>query len=221
MRTLADGTPPTAAQRARGARLAERFEALYPDIRTALDWDTPWQLLVSTVVSAQTTDENVNKAMPALFSRFPEPDDLAHADPSEVEELLFSTGFYRQKTKSVIGLATALVDEHGGTVPDDMDSLTALPGVGRKTASVVLAEVWDRPAIAVDTHVKRVANRLGLTASDDPVKVEQDLKAQVPQRHWSRLSMRMIQFGRDVCDARNPRCRACPLRRSCPWPDKR
>lgn len=221
MRTLADGTPPTTAQRARAARLAGRFEDLYPDIRTALDWKTPWQLLVATVVSAQTTDENVNKAMPALFDRFPEPDDLAHADPAEVEDLLFSTGFYRQKTKSVIGLATALIDDHGGVVPDDMDQLTALPGVGRKTASVVLAEVWDRPEIAVDTHVKRVANRLGLTTSDDPVKVEQDLKAQIPRRQWSRLSMRIIQFGRDVCDARNPRCPECPLRRSCPWPDKR
>jgi endonuclease-3 len=221
MRTLADGTPPTTAQRARAARLAGRFEDLYPDIRTALDWSTPWQLLVATVVSAQTTDENVNKAMPTLFARFPDPDDLAHADPAEVEALLFSTGFYRQKTKSVIGLATALVDDHEGVVPDDMDQLTALPGVGRKTASVVLAEVWDRPEIAVDTHVKRVANRLGLTTSDDPAKVEQDLKAQIPRRHWSRLSMRVIQFGRDVCDARSPRCRECPLRRSCPWPDKR
>lgn len=221
MRTMSDGTAPTKAERARAARLAGRFAELYPDIRTALDWREPWQLLVSTVVSAQTTDENVNRAMPALFARFPEPEDLAHADPSEVEELLYSTGFYRQKTKSVIALATALVDRHGGEVPQDMDLLTELPGVGRKTASVVLAEVWDHPAIAVDTHVNRVANRLGLTTSTDPVKVERDLKAQVPERHWSRLSMRMIQFGRDVCDARNPACPTCPLRRSCPWPDKR
>lgn len=221
MRTMADGTPPSSAQRARAARLARRFEELYPDIRTALHWETPWQLLVATVVSAQTTDENVNQAMPALFDRFPDPEDLANADPEEVEGLIFSTGFYRQKTKSIIGLAQSVTERHGGEVPDEMDALVDLPGVGRKTASVVLAEVWDRPAIAVDTHVKRVANRLGLTDSDDPVKVEQDLKAQIPRRHWSRLSMRVIQFGRDVCEARAPKCPTCPLRRSCPWPDKR
>lgn len=221
MPEMADGSRPTTAQRRRAARIAERLEDEYPDIRTALDWESPWQLLVATVISAQTTDENVNRAAPALFARFPEPADLAAADPEEVEGLLYSTGYYRQKTKSVIGLATAIVDRHGGVVPDDLDALVELPGVGRKTASVVLAEVWGRPAIAVDTHVKRVSNRLDLTTWDDPVKIERDLKAQIPTRHWSRLSMRMIQFGRDVCDARAPACAICPLNRTCRWPGKR
>lgn len=220
MRTLANGDVPTTAQRRRAARIADRFAELYPDIGTALDWETPWQLLVATVCSAQTTDANVNRAMPALFARFPEPDDLADADPEEVEQLLFTTGYYRQKTRSVIALAQRIAEDHGGVVPDDMDVLTTLPGVGRKTASVLLAEVWGRPAIAVDTHVNRVANRLGLTAESDPVRIERDLKAQIPMRHWSRLSMRMIQFGRDVCDARRPQCRICPLRHTCRWPGK-
>ncbi len=221
MPEMADGSRPTPAQRRRAARIAERLAEEYPDIRTALEWETPWQLLVATVISAQTTDENVNRAAPALFARFPEPADLASADPEEVEGLIYSTGYYRQKTKSIIGLATAIVDRHGGVVPDDMDALVELPGVGRKTASVVLAEVWDRPAIAVDTHVKRVSNRLDLTDWDDPVKIERDLKAQIPRRHWSRLSMRMIQFGRDICDARAPACPTCPLNRTCRWPGKR
>ncbi len=177
-------------------------------------------MLVSTVISAQTTDENVNKAAPGLFARFPDPDDLSVADPEEVERLIYSTGYYRQKTKSIIGLATALVADHGGVVPDDMDSLVQLPGVGRKTASVVLAEAFGRPEIAVDTHVNRVSNRLGLTTESDPTKIEKDLKAVVPRGDWNKLSMRMIQFGRDVCDARRPLCGSCPLRRSCPWPGK-
>jgi endonuclease III len=220
MRTLADGRRPSPAQRARAARLAARLADLYPDVRTALDWDSTWQLLVATVCSAQTTDENVNRAMPALFARFPHPEDLAVADPAEVERLIYSTGYYRQKTRSIIALAASVVDDHDGVVPDDMDALIALPGVGRKTASVVLAEAWGRPEIAVDTHVKRVANRLGLTIEQDPVRVERDLKAQVPRSQWARLSMRMIQFGRDTCDARRPACGSCPLRRACPWPDK-
>ncbi len=197
-----------------------KLAELYPEISTALEYRTPWELLVSTVISAQTTDDNVNRVAPGLFARFPEPDDLAGADPEEVEELIYSTGFYRQKTRSIIGLATAIAESHGGEVPTDMEALVLLPGVGRKTASVLLAEAYGRPAIAVDTHVKRVSNRLGLTAESDPNRIETDLKAVVPKPAWNKLSMRMIQFGRDVCEARRPRCGVCPLRRSCPWPDK-
>lgn len=171
-------------------------------------------------MSAQTTDENVNRVAPVLFERFPGPAELAEADPEEVEQIIFSTGFYRQKTKSIIRLAVAVEEEHGGVVPDTLEELVTLPGVGRKTASVLLAEAWGHPAIAVDTHVKRVAGRLELTAETDPVKIEQDLKALYPVDDWAGLSMRFIQFGRDVCEARRPRCEICELRPLCPWPDK-
>jgi endonuclease-3 len=220
-RTRADGSIPTSAERARARRISDALADRYPDISTALDYRSPWELLVSTVISAQTTDENVNRATPGLFERFPGPEDLANANPEEVEQLIYSTGYYRQKTKSIIGLATAIVDDHGGVVPDEMDTLVTLPGVGRKTASVLLAEAHGRPEIAVDTHVKRVSGRLGLTAETDPVKIEKDLKAVMPKPAWHKLSMRIIQFGRDTCDARSPRCRECPLMRTCRWPDKR
>jgi endonuclease-3 len=185
-----------------------------------LTYEDPWQLLVATVLSAQTTDENVNRVTPVLFERWPTPEDLAAADPEAVEAVVYSTGFYRQKTKSIIGIATALVEEFGGEVPPDLAAMTRLPGVGRKTASVVLAEAWGAPAIAVDTHVKRVSNRLGLTTEHDPVKIEADLKGLYPRRSWAGISMRFIQFGRDVCDARRPRCYECPLEDRCPYPNK-
>lgn len=175
---------------------------------------------MSTVMSAQTTDDNVNRVAPALFERYPGPGELAEADPEDVERIIYSTGYFRQKTKSLIALAGAVDEHYGGEVPDELDELVKLPGVGRKTASVVLAEAWGRPAIAVDTHVKRVSRRLGLTTHTDPVKIEQDLKALFPVSDWSGLSMRFIQFGRDVCDARRPLCETCELLPVCPWPDK-
>ena len=197
-----------------------RLTKRYPDIATALDHRDPWQLLVATVLSAQTTDENVNQVTPVLFDRWPGPEELAAADPEEVEGVVFSTGFYRQKTKAIVDLSADLVERFGGIVPDDLERLVTLRGVGRKTASVVLAEAWGKPAIAVDTHVKRVARRLGLTTETDPVKVERDLKALYPRHRWAGISMRVIQFGRDVCDARRPRCWECPLEELCPYPDK-
>lgn len=200
--------------------MADRLERHYPEIGTALDYRSPWELIVATVLSAQTTDDNVNRVMPVLMSAYPEPADLAHARPDAVEEIVFSTGFFRQKTKSIIGMAAALEDDFGGRVPNELDELVRLPGVGRKTASVVLAEAFGLPAIAVDTHVKRVSGRLGLTKETDPNRIEQDLKAVVPHRHWNKLSMRLIQFGRDVCDARRPRCWECPLADVCQWPSK-
>lgn len=157
---------------------------------------------------------------PTLFGRYPTPEDLAAANPEDVEKIIYSTGYYRQKTKSIIALAGDLVERYGGQVPSTLDELVELRGVGRKTASVVLAEVWDMPAIAVDTHVKRVANRVGLTDTDDPVKVEQDLMALYPKERWAEISMTVIQFGRDVCDARTPRCWSCPLRDRCAYDDK-
>ncbi len=217
----ADGSRPTPAERGRARAILNRLKRRYPEIHTALRYRDPWQLLVATVLSAQTTDENVNRVTPTLFRRYPTPAALAAADPAEVEELIYSTGYYRQKARSIIALSQDLVARCGGEVPDDLDELVKLHGVGRKTASVVLAEAFGQPAIAVDTHVKRVTNRLGLTTNTDPVKIEQDLKALFPTSEWGGLSMRLIQFGRDVCTARSPRCGDCELVDLCPWPDKR
>ena len=211
---------PTVEERRNARVLLRRLHKRYPEMATALDHEDAWQLLVATVLSAQTTDENVNRVAPVLFDRYPTPADLAGADPEEVEAIIFSTGFYRQKTKSVIALAADLVDRYDGAVPHSLEELVTLRGVGRKTASVVLAEVWDIPAIAVDTHVKRVTNRLGLTASDDPVKIEHELRGLYPPEDWSGISMRFIQFGREVCDARRPRCWECPLSDRCAYEPK-
>lgn len=187
---------------------------------TALDYSDPWELLVATVLSAQTTDENVNKVTPVLFAKWPLPEDLAGADPDEVESVVFSTGFYRQKTKSILALAADVVERFNGEVPRSLEEMITLRGVGRKTASVVLAEAWGEPAIAVDTHVKRVSNRLGLSENTDPAKIEADLKNLFIRNTWAGVSMRVIQFGRDICDARRPRCWECPLRDRCPFEPK-
>jgi endonuclease III len=216
----ADGSIPTRAAKGKARAVLNRLVKRYPSIGTALEYQTPWQLLVVTVLSAQTTDENVNKVAPTLFARYSTPGDLAEANPEEVEEIVYSTGFYRQKTKSIIKLSQGIEEMFGGEVPSDLDSLVGLPGVGRKTASVVLAEVWDVPAVAVDTHVNRVCRRLGLTSASDPVKIEQDLKALYPRHSWSGLSMRFIQFGRETCDAQRPRCGECEMFRLCEWPGR-
>jgi endonuclease-3 len=218
--TRANGSVPTRPEKGKARAVLNRLLKRYPTIGTALEYESPWHLLVVTVLSAQTTDENVNKVAPVLFERYPTPSDLAEADPEEVEGIVYSTGFYRQKTKSIIKLAQGLEELYGGEVPMDLDLLVLLPGVGRKTASVVLAEVWDVPAIAVDTHVNRVARRLALTVESNPVKIEQDLKALFPKETWSGLSMRFIQFGRDICDARRPLCGQCELFGLCEWPDR-
>ncbi len=212
---------PTPIQKRRARKILKRLKERYPDIGTALDYRDGFQLIVATVMSAQTTDETVNKITPVLFERYPTPVDLAAANPEDVERVIFSSGFYRQKTKSIIALSRALMEHFDGVVPSSLEQLVTLPGVGRKTASVVLAEAFKSPAIAVDTHVQRVARRLDLTFSTDPVKIEQDLKALFPRKEWAGISMRMIQFGRDVCDARRPLCESCELNRICRWPGKR
>ena len=219
-RERSDGSVPTRKEKGKARAVWNRLEARYPEIGTALDYESPWQLLVSTVLSAQTTDENVNKVAPVLFDRYPTPEALAGAELSEVEDIVFSTGFYRQKAKSIVSLAQDLVEEHDGEVPADLDALVELRGVGRKTASVVLAEAFDVPAIAVDTHVKRTTNRIGLVDVDDPVKIEQDLKALYPEDRWTGLSMRFIQFGRDTCTARSPSCFECEMVPLCDYDDK-
>ena len=199
-----------------------RLVRRYPSARTALDYADPWELLVSTVLSAQTTDENVNRVTPGLFRRWPTAEDLAEASTEEVEKVVFSTGFYRQKARSIVELSRDLTRRYGGVVPADLEELITLRGVGRKTASVVLAEAFGVPAIAVDTHVRRVTGRIGLTVQTDPVKIETDLKALYPTKAWGGISMRFIQFGRDICDARAPRCAECEMMFDglCDWPDR-
>lgn len=218
--TRADGTTPTAADRGKARVVLNRLKARYPEIATALDYENVWQLLVVTALSAQTTDENVNKVAPVLFAAYPNAEALAEANPEDVEKIVYSTGFFRQKTKSIIQLSRGVVDLFDNDVPAVLEELVKLPGVGRKTASVVLAEFWDIPAIAVDTHVNRVARRLGLTAESKAPRIEKDLMALYPRADWSGISMRFIQFGRDTCDARRPDCGNCELIRLCEWPDR-
>lgn len=220
-RSRAQTTPEPTTEEKRHARvILSRLKKRYPESQTALDYTSAWQLLVATVLSAQTTDVSVNAVVPELFAAYPSPEDLASANPQDVEKIVFSTGFYRQKTKSIIALAGDLVDKYDGEVPRDLDELVTLRGVGRKTASVVLAEVWGDPAIAVDTHVKRVALRLGIVHQSDPTKVEFELRALFAEKEWAGVSMRMIQFGRDVCDAKKPRCWECPLIDRCAFDAK-
>ena len=213
--------PALTALRRRAGKILRALKARYPEIGTALEYRDPWQLLVATVLSAQTTDETVNRITPVLFDRFPTPGDLAAANPEEVETIIFSSGFYHQKAKSVIKLSQAVVERFQGQVPSQLELLVTLPGVGRKTASVVLAEAFRLPAIAVDTHVARVTHRLELTSERNPVKIERDLRALFPKKDWTGVSMRFIQFGRDICDARRPLCGECELNRICRWPGKR
>ncbi len=196
-------------------RLGEEYPGT-PRELCALRHDDAFQLLVATILSAQTTDERVNSVTPALFARYPTPEDLAQADPADVEALIHPTGFFRQKTKSLIGMAAALIHCHGGEVPSSMGELTALPGVGRKTANVIRSVGLGLPGLAVDTHVGRLARRLGLTAQTDPVKVERDLDPMVPAGERGALSLRLILHGRAVCVARRPRCGQCVLADYCP-----
>jgi endonuclease-3 len=205
-----------AAKRARTRALARALERTYPDAWCELDYKSPWQLLVATILSAQCTDKMVNQVTPALFAAHPTPASLAEASPESIEALVKRTGFFRQKTKSIQAVARAVAETHGGSVPDDMDALTVLPGVGRKTANVVLGTAFGRPAIFVDTHVRRLSNRLGLTVEDDPDKIERDLQTLLPPRAWTAFAHRLIHHGRRVCFARKPRCTGCALRRWCP-----
>jgi endonuclease-3 len=182
----------------------------------ALEHDGPFQLLVATILSAQTTDERVNQVTPTLFARYPRPADLADANPDDVEKIVYATGFFRAKTRSIIGMARAVDDEFGGQVPARMEQLVRLPGVGRKTANVVLSVGMGKPGLPVDTHVGRLARRLGLTQETDPVKVEHDLNALVPPGERGAFSLRLILHGRRVCVARRPRCEDCVLNDFCP-----
>lgn len=199
------------------ARLAnERLALEYPDAECELDHRNPFELLTATILSAQSTDKRVNMVTPALFDRYPTAEDLAAANPDDVEELIRSTGFYKAKTRSIIGMAAALVERHGGEVPGAMKDLVELPGVGRKTANVVRAEALGLPGLPVDTHVLRLSKRLALTTETDPVKVEMELNPMVPMAERGEFSLRLILHGRRVCFARSPRCGDCVLNDFCP-----
>ncbi|MFM8554312.1 MAG: endonuclease III [Acidimicrobiales bacterium] len=206
--------PRTPAGRAR--EVALRLEGLYPAAECELTHSNAYELLSATILSAQCTDARVNMVTPPLFARYPTVDDLASADPSELEQIIRSTGFYQSKARNLIGMARRVVDVYGGEVPKELDDLVTLPGVGRKTGNVLRSVVWDLPGLAVDTHVGRLSRRLGLTENDDPVKVERDLNDFLPPQEWGRFSLRLILHGRRVCDARKPRCDSCELADICP-----
>ena len=205
------------ALRAHAALLLDRLLERYPDAHCALDFTNAFQLLCATILSAQCTDKRVNMVTPALFARYPDARSLAAARQEDVEELIKSTGFFRNKAKSLIGMATAVVERHGGEVPSDMDALVVLPGVGRKTANVILGNAFGRnDGIVVDTHVTRLSNRLALVNGTDAVKIERALLPLFPQERWTMLSHLLIEHGRQVCDAKKPRCGECLLADVCP-----
>ena len=204
------------AARRRAGRIVGTLRRRYPDPRVPLRHDSALQLLVATILSAQCTDVMVNRVTPALFARYPTAADFAAAEPRALEDLIRPTGFFRQKARAIMEAARTLVERFGGQVPDTMDDLLQLEGVGRKTANVILGGFYGIPGVVVDTHVRRLSQRLGLTASADPTQIEHDLMRLVPRRAWSDFSLQLIFLGREICTARAPRCPVCPLNRYCP-----
>ena len=201
----------------RAAIVLDRLRKRYPAVATTLSWGSPWELLVATILAAQCTDQQVNKVTPELFRRWPDVPSLAQADPAEVEALIRPTGFFRNKAKNLISCARRIVDDFGGEVPGTMAELTSLPGVARKTANIVLSNGFGRhEGIAVDTHVSRLAYRLGLSDSDRPERIEKDLMPLFPQEAWGEINHLLVWFGRDVCRARKPDCPSCELNDICP-----
>lgn len=200
----------------RGREIVRGLQKLYPDAECALHHSSPLQLLMATILSAQCTDERVNLVTPDLFRKYPDAAALADADPAALEQLIHSTGFFRNKARSLIAMATSLTELHAGEVPDTMEALVELAGVGRKTANVILGTCFGRPAITVDTHVKRLSGRLGLTNHTDPVKIERDLMKVLPEEDWTLTSHRLIWHGRRICKARKPACIECGIASLCP-----
>jgi endonuclease-3 len=201
-------------------KICDKLRTAYPDVKTQLRHRNPYELLISTILSAQCTDRQVNGVTPALFRAFPTPAALAEAPIRTVEGLIRSTGFFHNKAKNIKACAGDLVGRFGGSVPERLDDLVTLPGVGRKTANVVRSAAFGQAAVVVDTHVKRISRRLGLTRHADPVKIEFDLMATVPEPEWNDLGLRMIYFGREICRARKPACPNCTLIDLCEYPDK-
>jgi endonuclease-3 len=201
----------------RAPEIFARLRRAYPDAHCALDFKTPFQLLVATILSAQCTDKRVNMVTPALFQRYATPKALAAAKLAELEDMIKSTGFFRNKSRSLVGMAAGITERHGGIVPSEMEQLVELPGVGRKTANVILGNAFDRnEGIVVDTHVTRVSQRLGLTKNTDAVKIENDLMPLFPRDQWTLLAHLFIEHGRQICVARTPKCEQCPLSDLCP-----
>jgi len=210
---------PTRLNRERAARILDILEQTHADADCALHRNNAFELVVATILSAQCTDERVNQVTPALFRRYPTPDAMARARPAQIETMIRPTGFFRAKTRSILGCARALVAEHGGEVPRTMAAMVELPGVGRKTSSVVLGHAYGiAEGIAVDTHVLRVSNRLGIARGDDPIEVERQLMALIPRERWIRTTDLLIFHGRRICQARRPACGVCPVFSLCRWP---
>jgi endonuclease-3 len=204
----------------RAAAILKILNSLYPQVKPQLFYRNPFELLVATILSAQCTDNQVNRATPGLFKRMHTPHDFAKTPVTEIERLVRSTGFYRNKARNIKGCCEALIERHSGQVPRTLEELVALPGVGRKTANVVLGAAFDTPGVVVDTHVGRISGRLGLTKHKDPKKIELDLMRLIPRPEWSDFSLRLIFFGRETCSARKPKCPICPLDHLCPYPHK-
>src|SRR5436190_3737858 len=201
----------------RVAEIIVLLKRLYPKAKCSLDFTNPFELLIATILSAQSTDARVNVVTKSLFRKYPDAATMAGASQPEMESDVKQTGFFRNKAKAVIAASKAIVEKHGGQVPDTMDELTALPGVGRKTANVVLTNAFKKPVgVVVDTHVTRLAGRLGLTSNTDAVKIEEDLMKLIPQKEWTQFSHRLIAHGRAVCIARKPKCAECALNDVCP-----
>lgn len=204
----------------RARRIIKTLQEARPDAVVELDHSNPFQLVVATILSAQCTDERVNKVTPGVFARYSTPEALAQAQPRELETLIQSTGFFRNKAQSLIRCSQRLVEEYRGQVPQTMEELTTLPGIGRKTANVLLGACFSQPAVVVDTHVKRVANRLHLTESSDPTQIEFDLQALWPKADWTKGAQQLLLHGRYVCLARKPKCDQCVIFQDCLWEGK-
>jgi endonuclease III len=206
--------------KARSAKIQHILKITYPDVKTQLRNANPFELLVATILSAQCTDKQVNHVTKDLFNRLKTPQDFAGASNETIEELIRSTGYFRNKAKNIKNCSKSLLEKYGGQVPQTLDELVKLPGVGRKTANVVLGSAFNIPGIVVDTHVARISKRLGLTENNNPVKIEYDLMEIIPREEWNVFSLQLIYFGRAICKARKPACPTCPLYDLCEFPDK-
>jgi endonuclease-3 len=204
----------------RAARILSFLNTRYPQVQTQLLYRNPFELLVATILSAQCTDNQVNRVTPELFRQMRRPEDFVASSTADIERIVRPTGFYRNKARNIKACSQALVDHYGGRVPRTIEELVRLPGVGRKTANVVLGAAFDTPGVVVDTHVARISNRLGLTRHKDPKKIELELMRLIPQKEWSDFSLRLIFFGREICTARKPKCPGCPLNPICPYRHK-
>ena len=220
MKVATTDQPAGVTAKRRLARMLTTLRTTAPAMKVELDHRTPWELLVATILSAQCTDQRVNQVTPNLFRRYQQPRDYASADPTELEALIRPTGFFKTKARNLIHCAKAVAGQFQGEVPDTMEALTTLPGVGRKTANVLLGNAFEKPAIVVDTHVKRVAGRLDLTRHTDPEKIELDLQRLLPADQWTEGSQRLLLHGRYICLARTPKCQHCPIYADCHWKGK-